>query len=38
MTIPETMTKVQWINIYEKGLEQANQWNKPMLLDFFKDG
>jgi hypothetical protein len=33
-----TMMKVQWINDYERGLERASQQNKPMLLDFFKDG
>jgi hypothetical protein len=38
MTTLETMMKVQWINAYERGLEQANQQNKPMLLNFFKEG
>ena len=38
MTSAETAVKVQWINSYEEGLEQARQRNLPMLLDFFKDG
>jgi hypothetical protein len=34
----ETMVNVQWIRSYEEGLEQARQMDKPMLLDFFRNG
>lgn len=30
--------KVYWINDYDRGLERARAEEKPMLLDFFKDG
>jgi hypothetical protein len=29
---------VEWVNSYEAGLERAREKNKPILLDFFKDG
>jgi hypothetical protein len=31
-------TKVQWIGNYEQGLEKARSQEKPLLLDFFKNG
>lgn len=38
MTGQGAKIKVEWINSYEEGLEQARQKNMPTLLDFFKDG
>jgi hypothetical protein len=32
------MTAIQWLDSYEDGLKQAGDSNKPLLLDFFKDG
>jgi len=29
---------VEWMNSYEDGLKRAKEENKPILLDFFKDG
>jgi hypothetical protein len=34
----ETNTNVQWLRSYETGLEKCRAQNKPMMLDFFKDG
>lgn len=31
-------SQVQWMDDYEIGLEKARSQEKPMLLDFFKDG
>ena len=30
--------KVYWINDYETGLDRCQKEEKPMLLDFFKEG
>jgi uncharacterized protein YyaL (SSP411 family) len=32
------MKKVNWETSYEKALEGAKKENKPILLDFFKEG
>jgi hypothetical protein len=29
---------VKWLNSYDTGLEKCKVQNKPMFLDFFKDG
>lgn len=29
---------VEWMTSYEDGLKRAREENKPILLDFFKDG
>ena len=34
----ETHNSVQWLRSYETGLEKCQAQNKPMFLDFFKDG
>lgn len=34
----KTKANVQWLKSYETGLEKCQTQNKPMLLDFFKDG
>ena len=34
----ETTHRVQWLRDYETGLEKCKIQNKPMFLDFFKDG
>ncbi len=31
-------SEVKWIADYDTGLKRAEQENKPMLLDFFKEG
>jgi hypothetical protein len=31
-------SRVQWVQSYETGLERCKTQDKPMLLDFFKDG
>lgn len=31
-------SKVQWESSYDKALERARKENKPILLDFFKEG
>lgn len=32
------MAEVQWLDNYEEGLERVRDQEKPMFLDFFKDG
>jgi len=29
---------VEWVNSFDDGLTQAKEQDKPILLDFFKDG
>lgn len=32
------MTDIQWLHDFDDGLRQAKDGNKPLFLDFFKDG
>ena len=31
-------SQIQWESSYEKALKRAEKENKPVLLDFFKEG
>jgi hypothetical protein len=37
-TMEKLRSEVKWIADYDTGLKRAEQENKPMLLDFFKEG
>jgi hypothetical protein len=32
------MTDIQWLQDFDEGLKKADDANKPLFLDFFKDG
>jgi hypothetical protein len=32
------MANIQWLDSYEEGLKRAGDENKPLFLDFLKEG
>lgn len=38
MAETKTMTEINWLNDYDKALQQAKKENKRVFLDFWVDG